>query len=55
MIDVLQSIEFQISLLLFLALVGHFIAIRFGQSIVLGEILVGIRVGPSALGLIPPS
>ncbi len=52
MLDVFQTIEFQISLLLFIALVGYFLAIRFGQSIVIGEILVGILVGPSVLGLI---
>ncbi len=52
MIDVLSSIEFQISLLLFIALVGYAISIRFGQSIVIGEILVGVLVGPSVLNLI---
>ncbi len=52
MFEYLQTIEFQISLLLFIALVGYFLAIRFGQSIVIGEILVGILVGPSILGLI---
>ncbi|MBI4360348.1 cation:proton antiporter [Candidatus Micrarchaeota archaeon] len=52
MVEFLQNIEFQISLLLFIALVGYFLAIRFGQSIVIGEILVGILVGPSVLGLI---
>lgn len=52
MVEFLHNIEFQISLLLFIALVGYFLAIRFGQSIVIGEILVGILVGPSVLGLI---
>lgn len=52
MIEVLQSIEFQISLLLFVALVGYFISIRVGQSIVIGEILVGILFGPSVFNLI---
>ncbi|MBI2445054.1 cation:proton antiporter [Candidatus Micrarchaeota archaeon] len=52
MVEFLQNIEFQISLLLFIALIGYFLAIRFGQSIVIGEILVGILVGPSVLGLI---
>ncbi len=52
MVEFLQNIEFQISLLLFIALVGYFLAIRFGQSIVIGEILVGILMGPSVLGLI---
>ena len=52
MFEVFQSIEFQISLLLFVALIGYFVSIRFGQSIVIGEILVGIIVGPSVLNLI---
>jgi len=46
------SIEFQMSLLLFVALAGYLIASRINQSAVIGEILVGILVGPSVLGLI---
>ncbi|MCL7415481.1 MAG: cation:proton antiporter [ANME-2 cluster archaeon] len=52
MIDISHNIELQISLLLFVSLVGHLVAQRIGQSIVVGEILVGILVGPSLLGLI---
>lgn len=52
MMDISQNIELQISLLLFVSLVGHLIAQRIGQSIVVGEILVGILVGPSLLGWI---
>ncbi|HIH03383.1 MAG TPA: cation:proton antiporter, partial [Methanoregulaceae archaeon] len=47
-----SSIEFQMSLLLFVALAGYLVASRINQSAVIGEILVGILVGPSVLGLI---
>lgn len=50
--DILLSIEFQLSLLLFVALAGYLVASRINQSAVIGEILVGILVGPSLLGLI---
>ncbi len=50
--EVLASIEFQMSLLLFLALAGYLVASRINQSAVVGEILVGLVVGPSFLGLI---
>nr|WP_320160962.1 cation:proton antiporter [uncultured Methanoregula sp.] len=46
------SPEFQMSLLLFVALGGYLIASRINQSAVIGLILVGLLVGPSALGLI---
>jgi len=45
-------IEFQMSLLLFVALGGYLIASRINQSAVIGLILVGLVVGPSVLGLI---
>ncbi|MBI5229080.1 cation:proton antiporter [Candidatus Micrarchaeota archaeon] len=48
----LIGIEFQMSLLLFVSLLGYVIATRFGQSIVIGEILVGLLIGPSFLGVI---
>jgi Kef-type K+ transport system membrane component KefB len=50
--DILSNIEFQVSLLLFIALAGYLLASRINQSAVIGEILVGILVGPSILGLI---
>ncbi|MFH0836120.1 MAG: cation:proton antiporter [Candidatus Micrarchaeota archaeon] len=50
--DSFVNVEFQISLLLFFAVVGYFLATRFNQSIVIGEILVGIIIGPSVLGWI---
>jgi Kef-type K+ transport system membrane component KefB len=46
------SPEFQMSLLLFIALGGYLIASRINQSAVIGLILVGLLVGPSVLGLI---
>lgn len=49
---IFSSIEFQVSLLLFVALAGYLLASRINQSAVIGEILVGIVVGPSLLGLI---
>ncbi len=47
-----SSIEFQMSLLLFVALAGYLLASRINQSAVIGEVLVGILIGPSILGLI---
>ncbi len=46
------SIELQMSLLLFVALAGYLLASRINQSAVIGEILVGLLIGPSLLGLI---
>src|SRR3989338_7095662 len=40
------------SLLLFVALAGYLLAARINQSAVIGEILVGLIIGPSLLGLI---
>ncbi|MFC1874257.1 cation:proton antiporter [Chloroflexota bacterium] len=50
--DILASIEFQMSLLMFVALAGYLIAYRINQSAVVGIILAGIIVGPSLLGLV---
>jgi Kef-type K+ transport system membrane component KefB len=50
--SLLASPEFQMSLLLFVALGGYLIASRINQSAVIGLILVGLLIGPSALGLI---
>jgi Kef-type K+ transport system membrane component KefB len=47
--DLLTSIEFQTSLLMFVALAGYFLAYRINQSIVVGIILMGILIGPSVL------
>lgn len=50
--DVTASIEFQMSLLLFAALAGYLLASRVGQPAVVGEILIGLLIGPSLLGFI---
>ena len=50
--SIFTSPEFQMSLLLFVALGGYLIASRINQSAVVGLILVGIIVGPSVLGWI---
>lgn len=46
---------FQISVLLFMARLCGAVARRYGQPVVVGELLAGILVGPSVLGLIFPS
>jgi Kef-type K+ transport system membrane component KefB len=48
--SILHSTEFQMSLLMFVALAGYLIAYRINQSAVVGIILAGIFVGPSLLG-----
>jgi len=52
MTEILHLVEFQMTFLLFVALAGYLIASRINQSAVIGEILVGLLVGPSVLGLI---
>jgi Kef-type K+ transport system membrane component KefB len=49
---ILSSVEFQMSLLLFVALAGYLIAYKINQSAVVGVILAGIVVGPSVLGVV---
>ena len=49
---ILESIEFQMVLLLFVALAGYLIASMINQSAVVGIILAGIIVGPSWLELV---
>lgn len=51
-ISILTTTEFQMSLLMFVALAGYLIAYRINQSAVVGIILAGIIVGPSVLGFI---
>jgi Kef-type K+ transport system membrane component KefB len=50
--SILASTEFQMSLLMFVALAGYLIAYRINQSAVVGIILAGIVVGPSVLRLV---
>ena len=52
MSGIIHLVEFQMTFLLFVALAGHLIASRINQSAVIGQILVGLLVGPSVLGLI---
>ena len=52
MTHIVNLIEFQMSFLLFIALAGYLLASRVNQSAVIGEILVGLIVGPSVLGII---
>jgi len=47
-----STIEFQLSLLLFVALAGYIIASKINQSAIIWEILIGIAIGPSLLGLV---
>jgi Kef-type K+ transport system membrane component KefB len=49
---IVTSIEFQLSFLLFAALAGYLIASKINQSAIVWEILLGIAIGPSLLGLI---
>lgn len=48
----MPPVELQMSLLLFFALAGYLLASKVNQSAVVGEIVLGLVVGPSVLGLI---
>lgn len=48
--EIIGSIEFQMSLLLFMALGGYQLAARIAQPAVVGIILAGLVIGPSVLG-----
>ena len=50
--EIFKTIEFQMSLLLFVALAGYLLASKINQSAVIGEIIVGLLIGPSFLALI---
>lgn len=50
--DIFSSIEFKMSLLLFVTLSGYVLASFISQSAVVGEILVGIVIVPSVLAWI---
>ena len=45
-----DSIELQVSLLLFVALAGYLLSSKIKQPAVVGQILLGIMIGPSLLG-----
>ncbi len=46
------DIGFELSIMLFFALLGSLIVSRFRQSLIIGEILAGLILGPSVLGLL---
>ncbi|HII39030.1 TPA: cation:proton antiporter [Candidatus Micrarchaeota archaeon] len=46
------TIEFQISIVLFIALLGYVVGTRFSRSVVVGAIVVGLLMGPSVLGIV---
>ena len=50
--SILSSTEFQMSLLMFVALGGYLIAYRLHQPAIVGIILAGVLVGPSLLHLV---
>ncbi len=49
---IFHSVEFQMSVLLFVALSGYLLASVINQPAVVGQILAGIAIGPSIAGLI---
>lgn len=48
----IESFWLELMLLLTLAVVGHLIIVRLGQPMVIGELLIGIAIGPSLLGYV---
>jgi len=50
--NILTSVEFQMSLLMFVALAGYLLAYGINQSAVVGIIIAGVIVGPSLLGFV---
>ena len=50
--NILNSVEFQMSLLMFVALAGYLFAYGINQSAVVGIIIAGVIVGPSLLGFV---
>ena len=44
------AIWFQMTFLLLIAVLSHFLIIRIGQPLVIGEIIIGIIIGPSVVG-----
>ncbi len=49
---IFSSVEFQMSLLMFVALAGYLLAYGINQSAVVGIIIAGVIVGPSLLGFV---
>ena len=50
--EITSTLGLEVSILLFAALLGYILAVRIGQSAVIGIILIGIFIGPSILGLV---
>jgi Kef-type K+ transport system membrane component KefB len=48
----IEDIWFQLTLLLAIAMISHFLISRFRQPMVIGEILLGIVLGPTIIGFI---
>lgn len=48
----MTSIELQISLVLFFALIGYLLASRINQSAIVGIIIIGIIIGPSVFSFV---
>ena len=45
----------ELAIIFICAKIGGHISVKLGQSSVLGEIVVGILIGPTLLGLVEPS
>lgn len=53
--QLLDDVWFELTFLLAVSLLSSFLFARFGQPKVIGYILVGVVIGPSALGIITPT
>lgn len=51
-IILIEDIWFQLTLILAIAVMSHFLISRFKQPMVIGEILIGIILGPTIIGFI---
>lgn len=47
-----SAVWFQITFLLVIGVLSHFVIIRIKQPLVIGEIIIGIIIGPSVLGML---
>ncbi len=51
----LEDVWFELTFLLAISLLSSFLFARFGQPKVIGYIIIGVLIGPSALGIITPT